>query len=260
MFASCPKCLQQFRIQAEQLAFAAGRVKCGACGHEFDALCRLSDLPLTPDKIKREPLPEAGAELDISLTADQATKPKEEKELDVKAMVSILSEEFRADPVPPDNTFATAAWGMGTCLLASILMAQLAWFNRDQLLSRYPRLDPLVRVICTELPCEMIRHKNLSRIKLLNRDVRSHPLYAESLLINATIVNRSKTVQPFPKIQLALFDTAGEIISFREFDQDDYLDNSIDIQAGMVPESPVHFVLEAAGATGDVVGFEFHFL
>ena len=260
MFVSCPKCLQQFRIQAEQLAFAAGRVRCGACGHEFDALCRLSDLPLTLDKIKREPPPEAEAEFDVALSADQAAKPKEERELDVNAMVSVLSEEFRADPVPSDNILGIAVWGVGTCLLALAFVVQLAWFHRDQLLSRYPQLSPLVQLICHELRCEVIRHKDLSRIKLLNRDVRSHPLYAESLLINATIVNRSKAVQPFPKIQLALFDTTGEIIGFREFDRDDYLDNSIDIQAGMVPDSPVHFVLEAAGATGDVVGFEFHFL
>jgi hypothetical protein len=95
---------------------------------------------------------------------------------------------------------------------------------------------------------------------LLNRDVRNHPLYEGSLLVNATMANKSETIQPFPRIQLALFNPGGEVIAYREFKPEEYLDDSIDIAAGMVPESPIHFVLEVGGPTEGAVSFEFHFL
>ena len=105
-----------------------------------------------------------------------------------------------------------------------------------------------------------LRHKDISLIKLLNRDVRNHPLYEGNLLVNATMANESGTIQPFPLIQLALFNTGGEVIGYREFKPQEYLDDSINIQAGMLPESPIHFVLEVSGPTKDAVSFEFHFL
>ena len=95
---------------------------------------------------------------------------------------------------------------------------------------------------------------------MLNRDVRNHPLYEGSLLVNATMANKSETIQPFPLIQLALFNPGGDVIGYREFKPEEYLDDSINIPAGMMPESPIHFVLEVGGPTEGAVSFEFHFL
>ena len=125
---------------------------------------------------------------------------------------------------------------------------------------RYPQLDPVAKEICGRLHCEILRYKDISSIKLIHRDVRSHPSFEGSLLVNATMANQSETIQPFPLIQLALFNTDGKVIGFREFKPDHYLDNSINIQAGMIPQSPIHFVLEVIGPTKDAVSFEFHFL
>ena len=158
------------------------------------------------------------------------------------------------------SLFATIAWGLGAFLLLIIIIAQLAWFNRDQLLMRYPQMDPVAKEICERLHCEILRHRDINSIKLLNRDVRNHPLFEGSLLVNATMANQSDTIQPFPLIQLALFNPSGEVIGFREFKPDQYLDDSIDVQAGMMPQSPIYFVLEVSGPTKDAVSFEFHFL
>ena len=44
MFTQCPKCAATFRITAEQLKQAEGRVRCGKCQHVYDAL-NPDDLP-----------------------------------------------------------------------------------------------------------------------------------------------------------------------------------------------------------------------
>ncbi|MCH8846805.1 MAG: zinc-ribbon domain-containing protein [Proteobacteria bacterium] len=305
LFTSCPHCMQQFRIQAAQLSMASGQVECGSCGHQFNALSRLSDAPLVLDELNYEfdyepmhesahetgpiPAPDQEPEFEIPASSNdegsdseveqqeiEATPSGKEVEVDEEALLRELPELF-SESLPEDlpddfpdelretlpakrSLFATISWGLGAFLLLIIIVVQLAWFNRDQLLMRYPQLDPVAREICERLHCEILRHKDISSIRMLNRDVRNHPLYEGSLLVNATMANQSETIQPFPIIQLALFNLGGEVIGFREFKPEQYLDDSINIQAGMMPQSPIHFVLEVNGPTKDAVSFEFHFL
>lgn len=295
MFTSCPSCHKQFRVQASQLSIADGQVKCGVCDHQFSALSRLSDVPLTLDQMNDEfdyePEKHSAAEAELGEEPEfeifEQAMPEEayEKKVDSEAAnieeaetneadseeTGLLSEfpdeilgeipdELREKPPAKRSLLATMCWGFGALLLLIMIIAQLAWFNRDELLLRYPQLDPVARKICDRLQCEILRHKDISSIKLLNRDVRNHPLYEGNLLVNATMANKSETIQPFPLIQLALFNPDGEVIAYREFRPDEYLDDSINISAGMMPESPIHFVLEVAGPTEGAVSFEFHFL
>ncbi|HLT90255.1 MAG TPA: DUF3426 domain-containing protein [Woeseiaceae bacterium] len=48
MYTQCPHCHEVFRVTAEILQQAAGRVRCGACTHVFDALDGLSETPPEP--------------------------------------------------------------------------------------------------------------------------------------------------------------------------------------------------------------------
>lgn len=320
LFTSCPECSRQFRIQAAQLSMAAGVVKCGMCGHQFNALSRLSDAPLSHEYLNSdaqvadknlentETERESEADSDTAsefsresgLETDIESGQLSEPEFDVPAAKIEIAAIFRAgeteeeaeadsgeqdeaDKIPllselpdeleedlPDeyrdaipekrSLLATLAWGLGVFLLLIIIIAQLAWFNRDELLTRYPQLDPYAKIICERLHCVTLRHKDISAIKLLNRDVRNHPLFAGNLLVNATMVNQAETIQPYPLIQLALFNNVGEVIGYREFKPEEYLDDSINIPAGMQPQSPIHFVLEVSGPVEDAVSFEFHFL
>ena len=57
-----------------------------------------------------------------------------------------------------------------------------------------------------------------------------------------------------------LYDTNGKVIAYRQIRANDYLDSSIDVEAGMTPDSPIHFVLEVADTGTDAVSFEFDFL
>jgi predicted Zn finger-like uncharacterized protein len=282
MYTSCPDCLKQFRIQASQLSIAAGQVKCGECGHEFNALSRLSDIPLTLDQINfdyepkyksapaQEPefeIPETvhvnevlAEEVSEGVGADEGGAHSESPEGIPGEIPYELPDELREEFPVKRSLFATISWAFGAFSLLLVIIAQLAWFNRDELLLRYPQVEPFAREICERLHCEILRHRDISSIKLLNRDVRNHPLYEGKLLVNATMANRSDTIQPYPQIQLALFNPGGEVIGYREFKPEEYLDDSINIQAGMLPESPIHFVLEVSGPTKDAVSFEFHFL
>ena len=80
MYTQCPECSVAFRVTAEVLKQAAGKVRCGGCGNAFNALEFLSeDLPEQPPKkevdddipeLKPEPLESKG--LPKSISAEQS--------------------------------------------------------------------------------------------------------------------------------------------------------------------------------------------
>jgi predicted Zn finger-like uncharacterized protein len=43
MYTQCPECSTAFRVTADVLKQAAGKVRCGGCGHAFNALEFLSE-------------------------------------------------------------------------------------------------------------------------------------------------------------------------------------------------------------------------
>lgn len=252
MFTSCPGCQRQYRIHAGQLMAARGLVRCGYCGTQFNALERLTDKPV-PTAVLRAENVKKDVEYPAPDYIETDTITDEEPQFDIP---EILQEKTHK----PASIWSRIFWSTATLILILAIILQAGWFNRDELLRAYPEIKPWAQQLCDRLQCELIRQYKTSDIKLLNRDVRLHPKYADTLLVNATMANRSEKIQPFPDIQFSLFDTDGKMIASRKFNPDEYLDNSIDISNGMPANQPVHFVLEVTGSTDNAVSFEFRFL
>lgn len=289
MITDCPACRRQFRVYAWQLSAAGGLVQCGYCGERYNALERLHDqpLPATPalpssaadhssPGVVDEPqfyIPgsqQASAPVYDEVTAEEYTTPGVPvADGDLKAGMQEQTGDDEGDEIPPElliperpapPLWGRLLWGLGILLLITMVIVQLAWFNRDRLLERYPEYRPLVKSLCERYGCETVREYDLDAIVLLNRDVRDHPRYSDTLLVNATVENQSDHVQPYPRIRLILYDTGGNISGYRIFNPELYLENGVDIEAGMPVRVPVHIVLELTGATEAAVSFEFDFI
>jgi hypothetical protein len=154
----------------------------------------------------------------------------------------------------------TWVWGFGGTLLAAGLLAQGIWFHGDILSDRYPALRPILEAACRGWECEWINRRDLQSVRLLSRDVRQHPRFQKTLLVNATLVNDADFSQPYPVIQLGLYDASGTLLAAKRFEPREYLDNSVPMAAGMHPGLPVHIVLEIKEPEGEVVSYEFTFL
>ena len=295
MFTNCPDCSRQFRIRAKQLAQAEGLVQCGFCGNQFNALERLYDKPLAIMPQQQSPaeepeffIPEienqtnavqefdsdvSDPELDIALD-NSLSYIKPEPNFDIpepivedsesKQQVSVedypFADELSDNEKPKASILLRLFWSFGVFLLLLAGTAQAAWFNRDILLSQYPQFLPQAKQVCLQFKCTLIRNRNISAIKLLNRDVRIHPRYEDALLVNATMINQSSSTQRYPVILLSLYNTNGDVIAYRQVAPTDYLDSSMDIEQGMRADKPVHFVLEVADGGVSAVSFEFDFL
>ncbi|MCS3903989.1 putative Zn finger-like uncharacterized protein [Methylohalomonas lacus] len=264
MYTRCPTCQTQFRVRATQLSAAAGRVRCGACGEAFDAVSRLTDTP--------QPAPLRSEEA-AGVTAQAAGEPlrgdaARAQDSDPGRPAADFDNQTPLREVQPDwleeevthRPRHRGRWLVIAVLLVAVALAQAAWFYRDMLYERFPQLLPWAQELCARIDCQVYRQRLLSEFELLNRDVRVHPVYQDALLVNATIAHHAGRRQPYPRLQLALFDTEGQPLAYREFAPEDYLDSSLPVSTGMPSNTPVHLVLELSGPAAGAVSFEFGFL
>ena len=73
MYTQCPDCGISFRVTAEALKQAAGKVRCGGCGNAFNALAYLSETK--PDKATRIEVDESLPELTPEPSDDDSDAP-----------------------------------------------------------------------------------------------------------------------------------------------------------------------------------------
>jgi hypothetical protein len=195
------------------------------------------------------------------------------KATDLADLAGKASHQVPADPVASDIPWALQAdieetaegggrrftnlWTIGAALLALAFAVQYGRSHVEELVTRFPGARP---VLCAVLACEDAERRDLEAVKILNRDVREHPGFRGALLINATLVNQARFRQPFPQLQLDLFDATGTAVGSRRFKPGEYLDPSVDIDEGMRPEVPFHIVLEVVAPIEQAISFEFRFL
>lgn len=283
LFTFCPSCLKQFRVQATELSFASGVVCCGVCGEQFNALLRLSDVPLSHaqqeslsqsydlqvDSVHAAPAPTGSVHADpalvnpvlvnpVALTPPLLASHSVDSSRDNLEME--LMERLRVAQSSSRHWFATVAWAGGVSLLVFLLFAQLFWFNRDFMVQRYPQSLFVFKAICQQFDCDVLRYKELAAIHLLQRNVSYHLSYPDRLNIRAKIVNNSASAQAFPSVSLALFDTLGRVIAHGEFMPEDYVRGAVDIDFGMQPKASADFRLSLYDAPVGATSFEFLFL
>jgi len=103
MFTQCPECGVAFRVTAEVLKMAAGKVRCGGCGVAFNALEHLSEQkPAVPTPVEPKPdpaLPELKPEAPAELEAD--TPPEsisaEQSAALLKTLDQLAGEDIRIE-------------------------------------------------------------------------------------------------------------------------------------------------------------------
>jgi len=117
----CPNCHALFRVVADQLKLRAGLVRCGACGHAFDAIGTLSYLddaslrPVTTLPATLAPDGNSPLTLRIAPSGSQADHPgddpvgKLESQAPAGAIACATDEDARAVPDPAGALDAAAS-------------------------------------------------------------------------------------------------------------------------------------------------------
>ena len=266
MYTFCPACSTVFSLKAEHLLAAAGRVRCGECGHVFRAFDYVYEELETVHSALADHLDLRAHQGDEQphlgdIDAGEATGQEKLCDIPVDSIAADYSVPPEFSRFRPERSDLWRNLGKGAVIGVLLLLLGVQWlyFNRN-VLAAQNRLRPGLQTLCAVLRCELPLRIDLSRIELVNRDVRKHPRVENALLINATLVNRADYRQPYPTLEVTFSNSTGTLVAARRFKPTEYLDKRADIEAGMPVNAPLQVMLEIRDPGEDAVSFQFEFL
>lgn len=283
MYTECPQCHSVFRVRAEHLRAAGGRVRCGTCATEFDAVAGLRD-----ERYVARALGERGAEdavpgaddtrpgaSPVPAAADAATRsattrpvlddevaatdPAVGDAADELAVPEALREDLARIGLGRRARRRRAAGMVAALALVAGLAAQVAWFHTDAVWRMYPQARGALQSFCTATGCRLPNRRDPAAMRVVSREVRVHPRYEGALELMAVIANTASYAQALPGVQFTLFNVNGQVIATRAFSPADYLDAGASPNAPLAPDRPLQIALEMVAPEEAAVSYELRF-
>jgi predicted Zn finger-like uncharacterized protein len=149
-------------------------------------------------------------------------------------------------------------WGLGSILLILIAIGQSSWLGRQQLM-RYPEGRALLESICSVAGCTVPARRAPKRIEVLNRSIISHAELENALQINITFVNRAEFAQPFPQLDIVLYNLEKQPVVRRRFSPLEYLDREPGKEERLQPKQALEVEMVVEDPGKDVTGFKLDF-
>ncbi len=256
METTCNQCKSRFRITEQQLKQAYGKVCCGECGCVFNALTSLKsyDGKLPPDF---GDLPNA----ETADADDEPTQPVTDLDGAPSAPASVqlsLQQAMYGDDRRARLWASPLIWFVGILVLIALGLAQAVYYQRYALIED-PRFQQQVINLCQVLPCAPHQFSSTEQIRLLERNVFTHPVTPGALMVTGAFVNQAPFAQRPPDLLISLFDIQGNLIANRVFKPAEYLLEQRN-RGVIEPETPVQFRLEIVDPGTDALTYEFEFL
>ena len=254
METSCPNCYSHYRITDEQLQAAFGRAKCSQCGMVFNALQSLKSYE---GELPADYQPSSGSRISTT-NADQAEDWGNRAEDRPSESELSLHEAMYGYKRNSLAYYAPFLWFIGILILIVFSIAQAVYYQRYKLI-KTPRFQQQVLSLCELIPCGKEQFSAINQIKLLERNVFTHPVTPNALMVTGSFVNQAPFPQRLPRMLVSLFDIKGELIANRVFEPEEYLQNS-DNKTSAKSDVPVQFRLEIVDPGTDALTYEFEFL
>ena len=223
----CPHCETRYQINRETLAAANGLVRCSRCRNVFNALRHLSRSPGD-----EEPLPlieeqEGRTEVKSDLPSLKPDEPTSDNRLDAELSVAPESSDRVLDihdalAAPRRRALRNGVYGVVALLLVASVAAQLAWFERDRLLS-HPRSRDLLERACDRLNCTLPEWRDPAKYEVLQRSLAPKPGQRGVLVLEGQFVNRAAVPQRLPLLQLSFLDSNEQLLARRRLQPREYL-------------------------------------
>jgi predicted Zn finger-like uncharacterized protein len=239
METSCQNCNARYHITDEQLKIAVGKVRCSECGEVFNALSSLKTY----------------AENIAENIQDQSISP----EVDHSSATELsLHEAMYGEAQSSFTPFYPLFWLIGILLLLVLTTTQAFYYQRYELISN-PRYQQQILHLCELVPCANSQFSSSHQIKLLERNVFTHPVKPNALMVIGSFVNEASFPQKLPKLLVSLFDIQGNLIANRQFVSDEYLQSNSQISA-LQSNKPIQFRLEILDPGTEALTYEFEFI
>ena len=143
-----------------------------------------------------------------------------------------------------DATVATSpTWRIGVLVLLVGLLAQAAYAFRTTLVSNYPELRPAFGQLCDFAGCSIPWGRDEAAFEIVGSELIESPGKPGRILLTATLINRGKTKQDLPSLELRLTDNANQVVVSRPLHPNDYLGRMIAKDEGLAPNAELYVSL-----------------
>ncbi|MEW8028303.1 MAG: DUF3426 domain-containing protein [Candidatus Thiodiazotropha sp.] len=150
-------------------------------------------------------------------------------------------------------------WIIGSLLLLLPLSGQITWHLRDSLVAHHAGRQ-LLQGVCSLAGCKVPIRRDTEQILISDRALTAHPEKQGILSLKLEMVNAAAFQQPFPRLQLSLYNDMGKIIARRTFQPHEYKADQYQSDPMMPKLKAVHVELELQDPGNEVTGFKFDFL
>lgn len=211
----CPVCATAFRVQRGQLAARGGKVRCGKCSQIFDGIASLVEEGAEPLKV--EPSPQLGLfepSRRVSTVEDDAPLPT-----------------FMVEEEP--NRRGAILWALAAVLAAAVLLGQVAYRFRAELLAQFPASRDLLAAACRPVGCEARLPRRAADMHIESSDLQADPRQEGVMVLNALLRNRATLAQEYPSLELTLTDEAKRPVVRRVLAPRDYVDAGRALEQGI---------------------------
>lgn len=142
---------------------------------------------------------------------------------------------------------ATWIWGVAAFLSAVVIVAQLIYFQRNDLAVRFPHLRPHLAKMCEMLDCRLTLPRDTRQVLILGSDLQTES--QGNLALAVTLANRANHAMAWPVLELTLTDIKDQAVGRRVFAPSEYLPSPELESAGMQPlaEVPLTLKLQTRG-------------
>ncbi|AOK30834.1 hypothetical protein AQ611_03930 [Burkholderia singularis] len=164
------------------------------------------------------------------------------------APAAATAEPFAASPEPDNRehfaltretrtgamrgSFAHAFGVAAAIALAALLVAQIAWWQRETLMIYWPSTQPLFSAACAQLGCAVTPPRAIDGLRLDASDLRQLD-GPQTLELKMPLTNRYRVALAYPSIELTLLDEANNITARRVLAPLDYARPGTPIEAGL---------------------------
>ncbi|MEW8505594.1 MAG: DUF3426 domain-containing protein [Candidatus Thiodiazotropha sp.] len=193
-------------------------------------------------------------------STDQQTDPADEGDSPPQSPLDEPSRfTFEEEYEKPQPSKYRRYWMLGSLLLLLPLSAQITWYSRDSLVNHEVGRD-ILQGLCAIAGCEVPIRRDTEQIIISGRALTTHPEKQDVLSLKLEMVNAAAFQQPFPKLQLSLYNDIGQLIARRTFLPDEYIP-APDREHRLMPKlKAVQVELELLDPGDEVTGFKFDFL
>ena len=271
MFTQCPHCDTRFRIRAQEIRGAAGKVHCGRCNNVFNAIETLYDDRDNQTAVRVPgPPPEAGRHPGARRSDGQRPSPTGASTALTELPFDIPEGLPELQPAPLGERAASsaqsnakgpgrlAAWSIGVLALLFLALGQLAWHQRETLLL-YPEGRAILAPFCALLECTLPYPGAPDRIVIRARSIATHPERENALRVSLVFTNGAAFAQRYPDIELSFFDAAESLVARRRFTPAEYLGLSDSALTHLSPGELAEVTMDLEDPGEEVTGFKFDF-